>query len=51
MQEVEAIYQLKNFCLEQFQASQAAYNQNPEGSHKMMKFTKNSIYVITPYNA
>ena len=56
MQEVDVIVQLKDFCLEQFQASTSnnsppSYSQNPGQQSKLMKFTKNSMYVITPYNA
>ena len=50
MQEVDVIVQLKDFCLEQFLVSSQAHCQNPEQSN-LMKFTKNSMYVITPYNA
>ena len=56
MQEVDVIVKLKDFCLEQFQASTSnnsypSYSQNPWQQSKLMKFTKNSMYVITPYNA
>ena len=40
---------LKDYCLELFEETQVQHKQNPE--RDLMKFNKNSIYVITPYNA
>lgn len=48
--EVETIVALKNFCLQKFAQNHAKRSENPEAS-ALMKFTKNSMYVITPYNA
>jgi superfamily I DNA and/or RNA helicase len=43
------INSLKNFCLKQFSSSLKRYETNKDVP--IMKFTKSSIYVITPYNA
>jgi hypothetical protein len=43
------INSLKNFCLKQFSSSLERYETNKDVP--IMKFTKSSIYVITPYNA
>lgn len=49
MQEVDVIVGLKDYCLQIFAETRAQHKQNPEID--IMKFNKNSIYVITPYNA
>ena len=49
MSEVDVIVGLKDLCLEAFERSKILQKQNP--TRPMMKFTKNDIYVITPYNA
>ena len=49
MQEVDIIVSLRNYCLKMFAKTQEEHKKNP-ASHSM-KFNKNSVYVITPYNA
>ena len=48
-QEVDVIVGLRDYCLKKFVKTQRDRAINPRAA--MMKFTKNSIYVITPYNA
>lgn len=47
--EVKVINQLKDFCLQKFEESVQRYEEDKRDFS--MKFTKSSIYVITPYNA
>ena len=49
LEEVETIIKLKNYCLEIFKKS-VELNKK-DNKFVIQKFTKNSIYVITPYNA
>jgi len=49
MDEVDVITQLKEHCLKIAQNSLGIAVQLP--GFPIQKFTKNSIYVITPYNA
>ena len=49
LQEVDVIIHLKTYCLELFKKSYELHQK--DNQFALQKFTKNSIYVITPYNA
>lgn len=47
--EIELIYGLTKFCLSIFERTNRLNERDPR--IPLQKFTKNSIYAITPYNA
>lgn len=49
MEEVDLIVDLKKYCLRIMRNSLGVAQSN--AGFPIQKFTKNSIYVITPYNA
>ena len=48
-QEIEVVTELTTFCLELFKSTLTFHKKDQR--IPIQKFTKNSIYVITPYNA